>query len=266
MLSALRDYCDEKALKVYLCGGTLLGAVRHGGFIPWDDDVDVCMPRPDYERLLGLRSDLKMKTGFELVGYFGNGLQESPFLKLLDKRVVVKAAAEIQKTNLWLDIFPIDALPDDAASYGELCRRSAFLRTMMIIANSEKGTGRNALHAMLKNMLRPALRSMRLDLIAARRMTGLAQRIPYGSTAHVGGLTWGRYGEGERMSLRGFEESTEVEFEGEKYQCMSCWDEYLNGIYGDYMQLPPEEKRASHDITAWWADEVDANEYGRKEQ
>ena len=85
----------------------------------------------------------------------------------------------------------------------------------------------------------------------ARKLDALARSVPYGSTGYVGVLTWGLYGVGERMAIEAFENKVDVEFEGHALPAMSCWKEYLTSIYGDYMQLPPEEERKTHRFEAW---------------
>ena len=106
LLVEFADYCDTNNLRYYLLGGTLLGAVRHKGFIPWDDDIDVCMPRPDYERFIELQSKNK-KIEFRCIE---NNTSDLPFMKIIDKKTFVRQlyTAESETSNLWVDIFPFD--------------------------------------------------------------------------------------------------------------------------------------------------------------
>ncbi len=77
MLVSFRDFCEAEGLRYSLCGGPLLGAIRHRGFIPWDDDIDVCMPRPDYERFLGFAAGLKDTSNMGFGDYCGLSLREA---------------------------------------------------------------------------------------------------------------------------------------------------------------------------------------------
>ena len=110
ILIAFNKFCQDNNLKYYLSGGTLLGAIRHKGFIPWDDDIDVCMPRPDYERLMKIFPNIYMNK-YKLKTISRKNFI-CPFAKIIDinTRVDFKYLNNIDK-NLWLDIFPIDGLP-----------------------------------------------------------------------------------------------------------------------------------------------------------
>ena len=105
----------ENNLKYSLCAGTLLGAVRHKGFIPWDDDIDVTMPRPDYEKLLQLNREKSLwPQSLELCS-FEDGTLNSPYMKLFDRttKIVEENYSQDDVRSLWIDIFPVDGVPAD---------------------------------------------------------------------------------------------------------------------------------------------------------
>lgn len=246
-------FCEEYGLRYSLAGGTLLGAVRHKGFIPWDDDIDLCMPRPDWDRLVQIAQEdaIPEETGFEARPFFMTELPDTPLLKVIDPHWMVQAEAENEETNLWLDVIPVDGLPSDERDLSRLYSKARVLRKTLMIGTSTAESGHSRARRAFKYIAGPVLRAFNAVKYLGRALDVLARKIPYGSTPYVGVLTWGLYGTGERVPLAGFEKVVGLEFEGREFSCMSCWDEYLSGIYGDYMQLPPEDQRVTHGMKVW---------------
>lgn len=252
ILEAFDAFCKEHGLTYYLCAGTLLGAVRHKGFIPWDDDVDVCMARPEYERMLSLFPREHTQERYYLVSA-NNGLPR-PFARILDRNT--KTERELMKpengNTLWIDVFPVDGLPSTQDEGRKLFKKKLFLDKLLIAKLCKPWVGRTKAIAVLRTIfLKPLLSLVSTEKLVSR-MDALAKARPFESSEYVGIINqaW-RYAD-ERLPRSEFEQPASVTFEGREYACCSCWEQYLVNKYGDYMQLPPEDKRQGHSFEHAW--------------
>ena len=251
ILLQVSDFCESCGMRYYLAGGTLLGAVRHHGFIPWDDDIDICMPRPDYERFV---KTFRMDSGNFIVASDLLGNWSAPFAKVLDTETEVESQFHEDEKHLWVDIFPVDGLPQDIESVRMIYRKVSFLRRVYGLGHARLGEGRKVVYKYLKYILKPLVRMYGVEKLS-RKIEAIAQRYPYETADYVGAVTWGLYGVGERMLKSEYEKAVPVTFEGYEFPAMSCWDSYLTGIYGDYMTPPPPEKRQTHDMVVYVREE-----------
>lgn len=249
ILLEFKKFCESNNLKYCLAYGTLLGAVRHKGFIPWDDDIDVCMPRPDYERFIKIFDGYNER--FKLKSNRLNNMS-APFTKVIDVTTEIEAKyvdGDID-TNLWIDVFPVDGLPEDDNLLCDYYKKVRIYRRVLGLIDCKLGDGSNRFRKYSKYILKPIA-----NLIGSKRcieeIERLALTYDYKESKYVGMITWASNGLGERMLKSEFEQSTEVEFEGHKFPAVACWDKYLNNIYGDYMKLPPIEKRRTHNMVAY---------------
>lgn len=251
ILLELKKATEENNLRFFISGGSLLGAVRHQGFIPWDDDIDVCMPRPDYDKLCQFYQEGKVFPDYIELQCYENHTGDFPFIKLLDTRTQIEEKyVEGMVKSLWVDILPVDGFPEDEAEVIRIQKKAVRYRKGLMLKFAKPGKGKTMAKRLLKPLVILALKPFSVEWFDKMLKKQIAP-YPYETCKYVGVYTWGLYGLGERMLKEEFEKTVPVTFEGYEFNTFSCWHEYLSGLYGDYMQLPPEEKRQTHNMIAW---------------
>lgn len=247
ILCSFDAFCKEHGLQYSLAFGTLLGAVRHQGFIPWDDDIDVCMPRPDYENLLAYGNELNERFGLRIVNIRGEQPYPIAFSKVINPSIQVeesKLAVSLDEC-LWIDVFPVDGIQMSRAEFKSLVKKHW---NRMRILGLGLYHSPSRLQEIARRMLCLLLPS---PLKVAKVMDDTLQALSFDGTAYVSDVAGSDPGKCVLLEKQGFMETIPVSFEGMQFPAMSCWEEYLTGLYGDYEKLPPPDERVSHGITAW---------------
>lgn len=247
LLLKFAKYCDENNLRYVLCGGTLLGAIRHKGFIPWDDDIDIMLPRPDYQKFLQLQ---KKEKSF-IYRTISDDSIDYPFMKIIDPKVMIDMTYDRSKEPeyLWIDVFPMDGLPKDDKENRKIFKKSLTLRKMLMISRAKMGKGTTGFRKIVKIPLHIIFSLIGSNKLA-HRIDNLCQTYSFENSEYVGGLAWG-YGKQERMNKKLCMDRIKVVFEGNEFWAPGCWDYYLTQLYGDYMKLPPKEEQRPHNRIAW---------------
>lgn len=257
VLREFHSICREHGLRYFACGGTAIGAVRHGGIIPWDDDIDVSMPRPDYDRFIELCRHRDMGD-YELVTPYTTENYPLPFVKLCNRHTTLIEEPDTPCImGVFIDIFPLDGTSSDVAEAAAMKRRYNRLWNKLE-AISTRNTFKEYVALLLKPhewgrfavktcgyFFRQKMRQMLLS-----KLEGIARRYSFESAENLI-VYGGSYGAKEIMP-RTFCEGDDIEmpFEGISIMMPSGYETYLTKIYGDYMQLPPVEKQVSHHLHA----------------
>jgi len=234
-------FCTQYNLTYYLCAGTLLGAVRHGGFIPWDDDIDVSMPREDYDRLTTLVE--KLPKHLALQHHNNTDYYPLNFAKLTNISTTVIERGGQHNYNIrgvYIDIFPIDGA-------GKTYKKAVFRRKKASIYRHLIPIAAN----ILDDKNRPFYKKLLIRLIKRlnakklqNRFDTFLRRRPYKSSNFVA-VYVGAYGLKEIMPRANYAIPSRITFCGKQFYAPAQTEAYLSARFGDYMRLPPMQERIS---------------------
>ena len=241
------DFCEKNNLRYYLADGTLIGAVRHKGFIPWDDDIDIEMPRSDFDKLTQLYQN-SGKTPYRFVSpkssdsYFCYG-------KIIDTRTVkiekgIKYRGEYLGVDI--DIFPIDGGLEDMSKRNEACRKvHSLYEKHLILAAGLYGTWKRKMKYYLYKIQYRSKNHL-YDIIKE-----IALKYGFDESPYV--IRYGIYSLGYSVEKKEYDETILLPFEGHLLRGPIGYDTILRSQYGKYMELPPVEKQITHHgYSAYW--------------
>ncbi len=242
ILDGIDRFCTQRGIRYSLAYGTLIGAVRHKGFIPWDDDIDLMMPRPDYDRL---RKEFQA-DGLYLVDLADRDDCVETFLKVCKAETVMvdkNFGRELWGVNV--DVFPVDGAPSEdlANHYAAL---DQIREKLFQICPYYKSVRKGRFPLMVKYALKRlryfypgSFRSLKKKLVDGQKA------LPY-ATSEIVGVYYASEKTRTFLKKEIYDEIGTLPFEGKEYPVLKHFNTYLSSLYGNYMQLPPEDKRVSH--------------------
>lgn len=248
MLKEVAAFFESHDIQYSIMSGTMLGAVRHKGFIPWDDDIDIAISRNQYERLLDI---LKTQSNtindhLNVVGHeLSNGVW--PFLKISNTHILARENDVNEITNLWIDIFPFDYI--DNQKFRPFMRKREILKKILYYYYLRKD-----FVVYTKDIRYYCKKIVYFFTVFISQATFTDWYISYcekynrKECDHLMDATWGN----KAIPAVLFNSLTDYNFEGITVKGFTDFDTYLKCVYGDdYMLPPPEEKRVNHGISAW---------------
>ncbi|MCQ2454864.1 MAG: LicD family protein [Clostridia bacterium] len=255
IMKSLLEIFEKYDIKYYMQGGTMLGAVRHQGFIPWDDDIDIGLPRPDYEKFLeicekNLPKHLKLRT------YWDDSYHHFYFSRVVDTRYHIKREGGIEERleEVWVDIFPLDGLPRNAIVRCVHKGRLLFNRFVYSLSTFDKlniqRPNRPLYHRIIIKFLVVTHIGELFTSLNSKKLLDKIDKILKSCPVEKSDVLVNFMGDnhfvGYTKECYGYGVEVPYEFEDIELVGLKDYDFYLKVLYNDYMQLPPEEKRNYH--------------------
>lgn len=253
MLKEVLKIAERHNIRCYMLGGTFLGAVRHKGFIPWDDDVDIGMPREDYEKFAEI-AQKELHAPFRLISFkteknyngFCNRVVNENISVIRDDAIVEK------KENLWVDVIPLDGMPNNPFVRGIHKCRLLFLRLLLQYSKFKTGVNMKKKRGLIDTVL------IKLGFVVSKicrfdvkkrlqAIENFLKKYAYDESDYVVNFM-DAYRFKEMFPRAYYEDSVLYDFEDIKLSAPRAHDEVLSQLYGDYMTPPEQSERFSHSV------------------
>ncbi len=260
ILSKVLKFFDENNISYFTSGGTTLGAVRHHGFIPWDDDIDLYVPRKDYDKLMAISKGILI-DGYISIKSPGDKDYIYQYCKACNENTVIYEKNVSDKKyaiGIFIDIFPLDKHYNSKIKNRFLILKTRWYRSLLETASnqinlSKKGSFRWLFKQIVRAIQKPLTKKWTVEKTAAY-IDNIGRKMENENTDYLGDLVMKGSGNDDYYPAEYFKDSVDGEFEGLKIKNPVGYKEYLTEMYGDYMTLPPKEQQIMHGFDAWFID------------
>lgn len=243
ILDEVHHFCEAHGLRYFLSSGTLIGAVRHKGYIPWDDDIDIYMPREDYETFLNTYHD--EKGIYRAINPASESHYYYTFAKVVDQRThMVERETEGYEIGVYMDIFPVDYVTENLQQRERIFRQKKLLYKIRRCKISNTNPLKSHLAYWVYKCWPMSVKQIECKirkLIVLERPTRTVCNMTEAGPSIKG-----------CFPAEDIASSVDIEFESKTYKTMIGYRDYLERTYGDYMTLPPVEQRVTHNFEAYW--------------
>lgn len=247
LLKSVDEICRKENFRYSLGGGTLLGAVRHKGFIPWDDDIDIMMPRPDYDAFISYCLSNAVPFGIKSFENDKNYVDLSA--KIYNTETILKDdnIAGGSDIGVNIDVFPVDGLGNTYEEAKKIFDSTSFKRNLLVAAQWRKFF-KSKTHSWYYEPFRFLFFLMSRFVNKSKLFDSIQKKYKNVDFDNVNfaAAVGGSYREKEILPKSVFANYVSLPFEGSEFKAIADYDKYLSSLYGEYMKLPPEEKRVSH--------------------
>lgn len=249
MLTDIDSFCRKNKINYTLAYGTLIGAIRHKGYIPWDDDIDIAMPRPSYDKFLKT-----FNGNYDYLHVFAPELDNNfyaPYANVCNTKTVLCEVGNSHRNvvmGIKIDIFPIDGTSESVKGYRRDYKKMKWIKQLMFAKRYENKF--KNFSTILWALLSAPFKYSYLQ----EKGISILSKYDFCKSSYVQQMAYPIY-TSERLKRELFENYIEVEFENRKFRAIDDYDVYLTSLYGNYMQLPPKEKQIPHHgFSAYWKD------------
>lgn len=253
LLKVFVNICEENNLRYYFTGGALIGVLRHNGFIPWDDDIDVGMPRKDYDKFIEILRR-RMPEGYGICNRETDSNWNFAMSQFIDmeSEIEIHLAEQPRKAHIWIDVFPLDGLPSGKIARWLRVKNILMHRYLVQIAHIGTQVDANRNRPLYEKLILRICKIMRVEKILNTKfildhMEKVLRKCDFYESEYAGNML-GRYREREVVLKKYFGTPKKGVFETLEINIPENSHELQVALYGDYMKLPPENERVAHNV------------------